>query len=63
MFKLKNATIRAINYTRYIALPKQWLANMGLAEGDHVNVWLNRNGNIEIAPAEPLKATADAASP
>lgn len=55
---LKNATVRAINYTRYVALPKQWLENKGLDEGDSITLYLNENGNIEIAPAvESAKTT------
>lgn len=61
MFKFKKVTIRAIGYTRYIALPKLWLENLGLSVGDEVEVKLLKNGNIEIAPIrgahqEPMQA-------
>lgn len=53
MFKLKETKVRAIGYTRYVSIPKSWLENKGINEGDQVNLWLNKNGNIEIAPVAP----------
>lgn len=55
MFKLKRSKVRAIGYSRYISVPKAWLEDEGLEIGDQVQIWLNKNGNIEIEPAQPRK--------
>ena len=42
--------IRAVNYTRTISLPKVWLANLGLAVGDQVELEMMEDGSLIIRP-------------
>lgn len=42
----------AMNYTRYIALPKDWLRFVRLDAGDEVVIELTEDGNLLIKPAK-----------
>lgn len=72
MLDFGNRQIIAMNYTRYMALPKDWLRTNGLDAGDAVKISLADDGSlkiakpeisissIEIAPTEPSKVHVDA---
>ena len=42
----------AMNYTRYVALPKDWLRYKGLDAGDAVVIELTESGDLLIKPAK-----------
>jgi hypothetical protein len=48
----KNRHIIGMNYTRYVALPKDWLRTHGLDTGDSVSITLVDDGTLNIAKLE-----------
>ena len=42
----------AMNYTRYVALPKDWLRYKGLNAGDTVVIELTGSGDLLLKPAK-----------
>jgi len=43
--------IKAINYTRDIALPKDWVRDKGLDSGDEVELSMTESGDLLVTPA------------
>ena len=50
MFDFGKRKIKAMNYTRHISLPKDWLRFKGLDAGDDVIVELTESGDLLIRP-------------
>lgn len=50
MFDFGKRKIVAMNYTRYIAIPKDWLRFKGIDSGDEVVIELTESGNLLIKP-------------
>lgn len=44
--------VRAMNYTRQISLPKDWLRFKGIDAGDEVFIELTESGNLLIKPVK-----------
>lgn len=44
-----NRRIIAMNYTRYVALPKDWLYTNNLDAGDSIKITLSEDGNLKIS--------------
>ena len=55
MFSFGKRKIKAMNYTRNISLPKDWLRFHGLERDDEVEVWLTASGNLLIKPLNEEK--------
>lgn len=36
----------AMNFTRYIALPKDWLRNQGIDRGDELDLSMSEDGDL-----------------
>ena len=56
MFDFGKRKIKAMNYTRHISLPKDWLRYKGLDAGDEVTVELTESGDLLIKPAKGADA-------
>ena len=52
MFSFGKRQIRAMNYTRQISLPKDWLRFKGIDSGDEVIIELTESGDLLIKPAK-----------
>ena len=52
MFGFGKRKIKAMNYTRSISLPKDWLRFHGLEKNDEVKVELTESGDLLIKPAK-----------
>ena len=52
MFDFGKRKVMAMNYTRYIALPKDWLRFVGLDAGDEVIIGLTEDGDLRIKPVK-----------
>lgn len=52
MFDFGKRKVTAMNYTRYIALPKDWLRFVRLDAGDEVIIGLTEDGNLLIKPVK-----------
>lgn len=52
VFTFSDKRIMAMNYSRYIALPKDWLRFKGLDAGDTVRITLTEEGDLEIKPVK-----------
>ena len=52
MFDFGKRKIMAMNYTRYVALPKDWLRYKGLDAGDAVVIELTESGDLLIKPVK-----------
>ncbi len=52
MLEFGNRHIIGMNYTRYIALPKDWLRTHGLDAGDLVRLSLGEDGSLKINKTE-----------
>jgi hypothetical protein len=52
MLEFGNRHIVGMNYTRYIALPKDWLRTNRLDAGDSVSLFLDADGNLKITKTE-----------
>jgi len=52
VFTFGEKRIMAMNYTRYVALPKDWLRYKGLDAGDAVVIELTESGDLLIKPAK-----------
>lgn len=50
VFAFGEKRIMAMNYTRYISLPKDWLRFKGLDAGDKLMISLTEEGDLEIKP-------------
>lgn len=50
IFSFGKKKIMAMNYTRYIALPKDWLRFVRLDAGDEVIIELTEDGSLLIKP-------------
>ena len=52
MFDFGKRKVTAMNYTRYIALPKDWLRFVRLDTGGEVIIGLTEDGNLLIKPVK-----------
>ena len=52
VFTFGEKRIMAMNYTRYVALPKDWLRYKGLDAGDAVVIELTESGDLLIKPVK-----------
>ena len=52
VFTFGEKRIMAMNYTRYVALPKDWLRFKGLDAGDEVMIKLTESGDLLIKPVK-----------
>ena len=52
MFNFGKRKIKSVNYTRYLALPKDWLRFHGIDAGDEVLVELTERGDLVIKPVK-----------
>jgi phosphate uptake regulator len=52
MFNFGKRKIKAMNYTRHISLPKEWLRFQELDAGDEVLVELTESGDLVIKPVK-----------
>ena len=52
MFSFGKKKVMAMNYTRYVALPKDWLRFVRLDAGDEVVIGLTEDGNLLIKPVK-----------
>lgn len=52
LFGFGKRQIRAMNYTRHISLPKDWLRYWGIDVGDEVKIELTESGYLLIAPVK-----------
>ena len=48
MFNFGKRRIRAMNYTRHISLPKDWLRFQNIDAGDEVSIELTESGDLLI---------------
>ncbi len=55
MFNFGKRQIRAMNYTRQISLPKDWLRFKGIDSGDEVIIELTESGDLLIKPVKEGK--------
>ncbi len=49
MLEFGTRHVIAMNYTRYIALPKEWLQTHRINPGDLVKISLAEDGNLKIS--------------
>ena len=56
MFDFGKRKIKAMNYTRDISLPKDWLRFHGLEKNDEVKVELTESGDLLIKPVKEGEA-------
>jgi bifunctional DNA-binding transcriptional regulator/antitoxin component of YhaV-PrlF toxin-antitoxin module len=56
MFNFGKRQIRAMNYTRQISLPKDWLRFKGIDSGDEVIIELTESGDLLIKPVKGEEA-------
>lgn len=52
MFDFGKRRIWAMNYTRHISLPKDWLRFQNIDAGDEVSIELTESGDLLINPAK-----------
>ena len=52
MFDFGKRKVKAMNYTRYVALPKDWLRFVRLDAGDEVVIELTEDGSLLIKPVK-----------
>jgi bifunctional DNA-binding transcriptional regulator/antitoxin component of YhaV-PrlF toxin-antitoxin module len=57
MFEFGKRRIRAMNYTRQISLPKDWLRFKGIDAGNEVTIELTESGDLLIKPVKEEKET------
>ena len=50
MFNFGKRKIKSVNYTRYLALPKDWLRFHGIDAGDEVTIELTESEDLVIKP-------------
>ena len=59
MFDFGKRNIMTMNYTRYLALPKTWIAAMSLEKGDQVKIEMDNENRLVITPAKEHAAQPD----
>lgn len=52
MFDFGKRKVKAMNYSRYVALPKDWLRFVRLDAGDEVVIELTEDGSLLIRPVK-----------
>lgn len=57
MFEFGKRRIRAMNYTRQISLPKDWLRFRKIDAGNEVTIELTESGDLLIKPVKEEKET------
>ena len=50
VFSFGNRKIKAMNYTRHVSLPKDWLRYHNIDAGNEVKIELTEEGNLLIKP-------------
>ena len=49
MFDFGNKKIVAVNYTRYVSIPKIWLNSLNIKKGDKVHIKMNDEKELVIS--------------
>lgn len=49
MLEFGNRNIIAMNYSRYVALPKEWVNTNSLQPGDKVSFSLQEDGTLRVS--------------
>lgn len=57
MFTFGTRQIVRMGYSRFVTLPKDWLRNAGIENRGAVEVSMDCNGNLVIAPVKEVPAS------